>query len=285
GDIINLIPPAWKPATLRFPENSDPVAVLTAVQEAGLDFPLIAKPDLGERGLMVEKLSDAAELEAYFSRETPAMLVQAYVDEPVEVGVLYYRMPGARQGEITSLTLKRFLEVWGDGHSTVAELMARDPRAALQLPVLQRRDPALMARVPRAGERVELMPIGNHCRGTTFLDGRAEIDEALSRRFDAIADALPGICFGRYDIRCRSLQALREGHDFYILEINGVKAEPTHIYQPGFSLVEAYRVLFRQWDTIYRIAQANRAAGVRVPAFGVVVRALCAQGAYRRRWG
>ena len=284
GDILDRIPAAWKPATLRIPAGSRPETVLAAAAAAGLHFPLIAKPDLGERGLMVEKLADAAALRAYWERPTPEMLLQAYIDEPVEVGVLYYRLPGASQGTISSVTLKEFLAVTGDGRHTVADLMAQDPRATLQLPVLQAREPALMATVPAAGQRVELMPIGNHCRGTTFLDGRHEIDAALVARFDAIVAELPGIAFGRFDIRCRSLDALRAGHDFYILEINGVKAEPTHIYQPGFPLREAYRVLFRQWNTIYQIAQAHRQAGVTVPSLWTGIQTLRRQNAYRKRW-
>ncbi|MEO1451682.1 MAG: hypothetical protein AAFV07_19290, partial [Bacteroidota bacterium] len=140
-------------------------------------------------------------------------------------------------------------------------------RAHLQLEALEKREGTKLDTIPAAGEIVELMPIGNHSRGTTFLNGNEHIDQQLHQTFDHISHRLNDIYFGRFDIRCESLGALKAGKNFKILEINGVKAEPTHIYQPGFSLREAYRILFRQWRTIYEISIANRERGVQVPTF------------------
>ena len=43
--------------------------------------------------------------------------------------------------------------------------------------------------------------------------------------------------------------------------MNGVAAEATHIYDPAVSVLEAYRVMFRQWRIAFEIGAANRASG------------------------
>src|SRR5262249_28764742 len=55
-------------------------------------------------------------------------------------------------------------------------------------------------------------------------------------------------------------KALQRG-EFQILELNGVTAEATHIYDPAVSLLEAYRVLFQQWRIAFDIGARNRDAG------------------------
>ena len=51
--------------------------------------------------------------------------------------------------------------------------------------------------------------------------------------------------------------------DVAVVELNGVTAESTNIYDPDGSLWNAYRVLFRQWAIIFAIGAANRRLGVR----------------------
>ena len=165
------------------------------------------------------------------------------------------------------MTLKKFLSVTGDGKSTVRELITAYPRAKLQLETLEESQPKLMNQIPDKGEEVRLVSIGNHCKGTTFLGGNHLIDEQLTQIFDEISSQIDGIYFGRFDIRCQSVEALKAGQHFKILEINGVKSEPTHIYEPGFSIWEAYRILFRQWNTIYKISMENKARGFVFPTF------------------
>lgn len=266
-DILDKIPDEWIPQTLFFKAGTDPDIMLSRLHESGLRFPVILKPDIGERGFLVEKVETAEKLRELAQSHQVDWLIQEYVAYTEEVSILYYRFPEARKGHITSVTLKEFLQVTGDGAATLRELITQNPRAYLQMESLEKREGSQLDRVPVRGEIVELMPIGNHSRGTTFLNGNAHIDQALHDTFDHISHRLKDIYFGRFDIRCESLESLKEGRNFKILEINGVKAEPTHIYQPGFSLREAYRILFRQWRTIYEISIANRERGVQVPTF------------------
>ncbi|MDX2247224.1 MAG: hypothetical protein SF052_10630 [Bacteroidia bacterium] len=265
-EILDKIPAEWTPVTLLIPKQSRVETVLSQMETANIDFPVIAKPDVGERGFLVEKVNNPEELQKYILQNPVNFLIQEYVAYPEEVGVLYYRFPTEKTGAISSVTLKKFLSVTGDGVSSVRKLMADYPRAKLQLPLLETSQPALLEKIPAKGEILELVPIGNHSRGTTFLNGNHLIDEQMVKTFDQINSQLEGVFFGRFDIRCRSIEDLKQGQYFKILEVNGVKSEPTHIYEPGFSIWEAYRVLFRQWKTIYRISMANKALGYKFPS-------------------
>ena len=266
-DILDLIPEEYLPRTIFVPKGKNLEEILAAITQKGITFPLIAKPDIGERGFLVEKLKDKEELAVYLGRCDLDLIIQDYVTYSEEISVLYYRFPEEPKGHITSITLKKYLSVTGDGKATVRELVEAYPRAFLQLPTLESRHPDLLDTIPLQGQEIELVPYGNHCRGAMFLNGNDDIDAQLLETFDKLSHQMQGIYFGRFDIKCESMQALKEGRDFAILEFNGAKAEPTHIYQPGFSMLEAYRVLFRQWNTIYALSKANMKRGFRPTPF------------------
>ena len=112
----------------------------------------------------------------------------------------------------------------------------------------------------KAGEEKVLEEIGNHNRGTTFLDAHELICEELVQRFDEGASTLHEWYFGRFDVRTASYEEMLKGN-FKVVEVNGVNSEPAHIYDPGMSLMKAYRDLFRHWNTIFRISRENRQRG------------------------
>ncbi|WP_410962843.1 hypothetical protein, partial [Salmonella sp. SAL4446] len=56
-------------------------------------------------------------------------------------------------------------------------------------------------------------------------------------------------------------EAFQAGRDLSIVELNGVTSESTNLYDPSWSLLAAYRTLFRQWALLYQIGDANRRRG------------------------
>lgn len=78
--------------------------------------------------------------------------------------------------------------------------------------------------------------------------------------WDQQADS--GIFYGRFDLRCESLEALFEGR-INVQELNGCGAEPTHIYDPDYSLLKAMITQLVHWRHIYEIAYANKSYGVK----------------------
>ena len=78
---------------------------------------------------------------------------------------------------------------------------------------------------------------------------------------DEISQKLDRFFVGRYDIRYSSEDELRAGRGFQIIELNGAASEATSVYDPRNSLFAAYRTLFRQWELVFAIGDANRRKG------------------------
>ncbi len=233
---LNLLPAHLRPKSILVPTGSSLADLTQRLDQAGISFPLIAKPDLGFRGLLVRKLNDLDSLQDYLKRYSIDFIVQEFLDHPEEVGVFYYRYPGAAKGTVASVTLKEFLKVTGDGRSTVRQLIMSNPRALLQLARLEESHAAILDRTPQPGETINLGEIGNHSKGTVFINGKTQIDDQLTETFDRFCKQIDGFYYGRFDIKCRNLESLKRGEDFKIIELNGINAEPTHIYQPDLLL-------------------------------------------------
>jgi hypothetical protein len=265
-EVLEKLPAACKPATILVKKKSSVGEILNRMELAGLRFPVIAKPDLGERGWMVRRIQSEGELHTYSSEIKIDFLIQELVDLPLEFGVFYVRYPGEASGHVTSIVGKEMLSVTGDGVQTLKTLILAKERARLQWPVLQRVFKEKLEQRPRAGERIELISIGNHCLGTKFLNRNDLITAQLSQSFDRISKQVPGFYFGRFDLRTASYEDLAMGK-VSILELNGCGAEPAHIYEPGFSFVKAVAVMFRHWNDIYRISVENHRRGVAYISF------------------
>lgn len=125
--------------------------------------------------------------------------------------------------------------------------------------------------IPSLDEEVEVVPIGNHCRGTTFLNGNHLITDNMVQAIDSAAKEYPGFHYGRFDLRCKSIEELERGN-FTILELNGCGAEPAHIYHPGYPLFKAYRELARHLKIMFQIARQNHANGTPYMTIGEAIK-------------
>ena len=245
--------------------GNDAEEALGMLDAARIDFPVVAKPDVSRRGTGVRLIANTTELKRYLDRfpRGSRLLVQRYVPFEGEAGIFYVRRPGEERGRVTSLTLKYFPHVVGDGHSTLRELVLSDPRAGrvpqLYLPRLS----ADLDKVLAAGERYRLVFVGNHCRGAVFRNGAAFVTDAMTNRFDRIAREMEDFHFGRFDIRFASFEALQRGEDFAIIEVNGAGGEATHIWDADMTLSGAYRALFTQVRTAFEIGAAIRERGLK----------------------
>lgn len=262
NNIYERLPAEFIPQTLFVPAKQAHAHTREALRSAGIHFPLVAKPNIGERGLLVTILRNPDDLDAYLAAHPIDLILQDYIDLPLEVSILHYKYPDAAGGEITSLCLKENLQVTGDGQSSVLQLMLQSERASLQVARFRAEQPQTLERVPAPGETLLLEPIGNHCRGTKFLSGNHLINPALTSLFDQIHNQIPGVHYGRFDIKCASLNDLFSGKNFKILEYNGVASDPAHIYDPSIPVWEKYRILYRHWNIMYRISLEQIRKGV-----------------------
>ncbi len=273
--ILSALPEPWVlPHTLLEPGVAE--ARARALRErmtaSGWSFPLVLKPDVGQRGDGVRVVADLDAARTYLATHTGPVVAQVYHAGPYEAGIFYYRRPGESRGRIFSLTDKQFPHVVGNGRTPVASLIREHCRYRLQTPLFLARLGGEANRIPKAGERVPLGDTGNHAKGAIFLDGSDLITEALTSRVDDIARAVDGFFIGRFDVRYSDPGAFMAGRDLAIVELNGVSSEATHIYDPSRSLMDAYRTLYRQWRLVFDIGALNLRSGHRSAGFGRLVR-------------
>jgi hypothetical protein len=228
-----------------------------------LRFPVVLKPDAGQRGSGVTIIRSTQQLNGYLSQVHVPIILQEYVPGE-EFGVFYVRYPDHEQGRVFSVTEKRMPVVIGDGRRTLGELIVDDDRAVCMADFYLRKNAQGIREVPSAGEIVQLVEIGTHCRGAVFFDGSYAITPALQDAIQRIASGFNGFFFGRFDIRVPSIEDFKAGRNLKIIELNGVTSEATHIYDPKVSLLQAYRVLFEQWRIAFEIGQRNRERGVQL---------------------
>lgn len=242
-------------------------AVLSALQEADLSLPIVGKPDIGCRGVGVKLLHNEAEMRAYIADFPVQACIQfqQLSEWEAEAGVFYVRFPGEKQGSISSLTLKYMPFVVGDGSSTLQQLVSRDPRAGEVQHLYAERHRANWQRVLPEGEPYRLVFSASHCRGAVFRDGAQYIDSRLSEALDRIFDDIPGFHYGRLDIKFRDLDALMAGQDFSIIEINGASSESINIWDRNASLGAAFKTLLQQYQTLFKLGDANRRRGHSTP--------------------
>jgi hypothetical protein len=226
----------------------------------GLDFPIVLKPDQGERGAGVAIIKSERELSAYLRRATAATIIQEYIAGR-EYGVFYYRYPESVTGRIFAITDKRFPVLTGDGVATLEQLILRDERAVSMARTYCEQHRERLLTVPAAGERIQLVELGTHCRGAIFLDGAQLKTPALEEAIDCLSKGYEGFYFGRYDIRTPSEADFTAGRNFKVVELNGVTSEATNIYDPQNGLASAYKTLFAQWRIAFEIGAQHRLRG------------------------
>jgi hypothetical protein len=229
----------------------------------GLSFPVVLKPDVGERGQGVAVIRSWEEAIAYFEKCSEPVLAQEFVGG-YEFGLFYVRNRKEERGRIISIGAKSLPWVDGDGTSDLEELILRDDRAVCLAPVFLRKFAKRLGEVPAAGETIFLTELGTHCRGAVFSNGWDQVwSEELENRVEALSRRSDGFFFGRYDVRTPSPEALRDSGEFQVLEVNGVTSERAEIYEPGSSLRDAYRKFFEQWSLAFQIGEINVMYGQR----------------------
>ena len=259
--VLNLVPPAVKPKTMLINLPATTAQVLQVLQTNGFALPVIFKPDIGERGWMVRKIRSAHDIDQYLAEIKIDFIVQEFVNLPLEFGVFYVRFPSQPNGFVNSITGKEFLSITGDGHKTLQQLILEKDRAKIQWQTLKQVYAAQLEDVIPQGKKVELVSIGNHCLGTTFINCNHLITEKLTASFDALSKQIDGFYFGRFDLRCASEADLEAGN-VKIMELNGCGAEPAHIYHPGSSLLKGIGTIITHWKNLYRVSKENHARGV-----------------------
>lgn len=269
-EIMKHISPEYLAKTVFIPHGTDFENLPKLLIDNNLQYPVIAKPNVGERGTSVAKIHSETELRAYHEAANADYLIQEFITYSIEFGVLFSRMPNDKVGKVSSLTLKEFLTVTGDGKSTIEELVLQNTRARFQLEALQKRLGKGMQEVLTLGERRLLEPIGNHCRGTKFVNANHLINNQLHEVFTKVSEGFNGFFYGRFDMKVSSIEDLYQGKNIRVMELNGVSSDPGHIYDPRYYLWQAYRDLMWHWKRAANISIINQKNGVKPLPFSEI---------------
>ncbi|MBM9591071.1 SNARE-like domain protein [Leptospira sp. 201903075] len=283
SEILNLIP---KETVAKFQyisqKETDPESkIQNWIQREKLSFPIIAKPDKGERGFLVKKIHSIEECRTLLQTYPLDWIFQEYIEGPLEVGVFYYRHPREKQGHIFSVTDKIFPEVTGDGVSDLKTLIANHPRFKFQKETHFKHNKQKLDKILSVGETISIGSIGNHIQGCMFQDGSHWKTKEMESKLISIADLIPGFYFGRFDIRFSDSRKFQSGLGFKIIELNGATSESTNLYDPKFSIRESYSILFRQWKLLFQIGSANYQAGTPLFPFTDLYRLVKNHNKYR----
>ncbi len=246
-----------------------------ALTSAGLEYPLVGKPNMGCRGVGVRLLADEAELQDYLQGFPVGGCIQfqKLSQWDAEAGVFYVRDPEKAQGEVISLTLKYTPYVVGDGQRQLGELVAADLRAGELLHLYRSRHVARWHDVIPRGEPYRLVFAASHSRGAIFRDARELIDQKLSQSLDKIFEDIPGFYYGRLDVKFKNVESLSAGVDFNIIEINGASSESINIWDRNAGLATAIKTLLQQYHTLFKLGNISRKRGTRPPGLRALYRA------------
>tara|TARA_R110001583_G_scaffold50403_1_gene157299 strand:- start:2666 stop:3619 length:954 start_codon:yes stop_codon:yes gene_type:complete len=269
--LLNLLSSEYHTKDFFAAKEQSKYEIIKLMFENKIDFPIVAKPNVGERGRGVEKIDNENDLENYLKIITEDLIIQEFIAHPIELGVFYHRFPNSTQDGISSVVMKEFLSVTGNGRDSFGKLLSKTFRAKSRLKYFRKRYPNKWNIVIPEGMTLKVEPIGNHSRGTKFLDGTHLINEELVEVFRQIAQPLDGFFYGRFDIKVNSIRDLYEGENIKIIEINGTNSEPAHIYDPDYSLFKAYGEVIKHMNLVYKISRANMALGIKpMPFFDLI---------------
>lgn len=261
-EMYEQLPPGSYPKSIFISPSLSFDEVQQQVAIKNFQYPFAVKPDIGMMGYMFRRIHNEEEFRQYHSKIPVDYFIQELVAYPLEVSVFYYRFPNQQKGTITGFLKKEFLEVVGDGKSTLRELIQNYPRVRFRLEEMKSKHADRLNDIIPEGEIYVLSHALNLSRGGRLVSLEGEKDEELLKVFDGLSHYTKHFYYGRYDIKCASISDLKQGKNFSILEYNGCGAEPHHIYGNGNTLVQAYKIVLHHWHMLYQISRYNYENGI-----------------------
>ncbi|MGH2900691.1 MAG: hypothetical protein ACRDMZ_18595, partial [Solirubrobacteraceae bacterium] len=156
------------------------------IASEALAFPVVLKPDVGERGSGVAFAHSLAEVVTFLTRTGTDALIQEHAPGP-EFGIFYVRDPRSDRGRIFSITEKVLPALVGDGRRTLERLILDDERAVCLSGRLLARFASRLDEIPAPGEIVRTVELGTHSQGAVFLDGWRVFTPELEASVDALS--------------------------------------------------------------------------------------------------
>ena len=260
-EMYDLLPTCSYPKTIYINKNDSYEKVLQLIKEKKFNYPFCVKPEVGMKGLLFRKVDKEEHLRYYHENVPLDYLVQELIEYPIEASVFYYRFPNHKKGVITGFIQKELMEAIGDGKSSLLELILQHPKAKYRETEMRIKHADSLQMVLPSKQKYHLAHAANLNRGANFVNLQHLISEELTEVFDAISHPTR-FYYGRYDLKCHSLEELAKGKNFLILEFNGSGAEPNHVYNAGYTLLQAQKEFLKHWKVLYKISRYNHKQGI-----------------------
>ncbi len=252
--IYDLTQEKYLPNTIVVTQHDDLEKELRLAQ---ISFPLIVKPNVGFKGFMVRRIDQVGELleiqSQFGNRE---MLIQEFMAHSSEYSIMCYRLKDNRGYGISSFVEKVMPFIIGDGQKSINELVGDLDNPFLKKELVYKKYEAQGTVILADQEKLVIDHVGNYARGSKFYDRAEQIDDALHQAIDDFFSEFDGLNFGRLDLKADSIEDIKQGN-FKLLEINGAKAEPIHIYDPKLSWSQIVRDISFHWKTLFKIVKEN----------------------------
>ncbi|RYG27307.1 MAG: hypothetical protein EOO01_41570, partial [Chitinophagaceae bacterium] len=256
-EMYTQLPPGTFPNSIFVSPGEPFENILKNLSAAGIGFPCAVKPNVGMMGYLFRKVSTVEDLKKYHHKIPVKYVVQQLVDYPMEVSVFYYRIPGKEKGTISGFLSKESPQVYGDGSSTLAQLIGAHNGVRFRREEMMRKHEQHLGTVIPKGERYALSDASNRSQGGKLVGLEHEIDDALLALFDEISHYNGKFFYGRYDVKCTSVADLKARRNFSILEYNGSGSGTQHVYGNGYTLFQASKIILQHWRMLFAISREN----------------------------
>lgn len=257
--ILEKIPTKYRPVSFLVLKNSSHKEIINLLKNSNITFPVIVKPDIGERGWGVQKIYNKSEFINALISKPVNMIVQEYISTLYEFGVLFHRRPDSNKITITSLSTKEFRSIIGDGKKKIKELVSENFKSNHKEILNFNRE--IEEFIPAKNESITLLQIAHRSQGIIFKDARNLINPQLEKILLEIIQPLGDFFYGRFDIKAKSIEHFKKGKEIKVLELNGTDSVPIHIFDPAIPLSEAYSDLRNHWKIIAEISMLNMQKG------------------------
>lgn len=257
SEIYDQLPEETYPPTAYIRAGTDFEEIKQIITSIRLDYPFVTKPDAGSMGYMFRKIHSEDEWRRYHQKMPFDYIVQDFVDYELEASVFYYRLPNEEKGNITGFLIKTPPVITGDGQSTLEQLIDANYDLRFRQEEMKQKHHDKLNVILKPGERFILSQASNRSQGAKLYNVSHEIDDNLVAVFDRISNYSGKLYYGRWDLKCASIEALKAGREFSILEFNGAGAGIQHVYGDNLNLWQACRTIAQHWKILYQISAIN----------------------------
>ena len=207
-EMYSQLPPGTFPKSIYIHPDITAEEAKDYVFANNFNYPFAVKPNVGMMGFMFRKINNEQEFLRYHQHMAVEYIVQEFVDFPVEVSVFYYRFPNHKKGHISGFLKKEFLQVVGDGKSTLLQLIEAYPSVQFRLPEMRSKHVDKLGAIIPSDKIYFLSYALNLSRGGKLVSLAHQNDQALVQQFDKISNYTKDFYYGRYDIKCASVEDL-----------------------------------------------------------------------------